>query len=69
MNILLDTLGDAKTSLSTMLTSKYVKPLREEAATWSLKLDEVSEVLQEVSIVKFDLFFFLIFCLKESCNF
>uniref|UniRef100_A0A7M5WW14 Dynein heavy chain linker domain-containing protein n=1 Tax=Clytia hemisphaerica TaxID=252671 RepID=A0A7M5WW14_9CNID len=47
MNHLLDTLGDAKTTLSAMLTSKYVKPLREEAATWSLKLDEVSEVLEE----------------------
>ena len=48
MNHLLDTLGDAKTTLSAMLTTKYVKPLREEAATWSLKLDEVSEVLEEV---------------------
>uniref|UniRef100_A0A7M5WVD3 Uncharacterized protein n=2 Tax=Clytia hemisphaerica TaxID=252671 RepID=A0A7M5WVD3_9CNID len=52
MNHLLDTLGDAKTTLSAMLTSKYVKPLREEAATWSLKLDEVSEVLEEWLLVE-----------------
>lgn len=51
MNNLLDSLEDSKTTLSTMLTSKYVKPLHEEAASWSLKLNEVSEVLEEVTII------------------
>ena len=48
MNNLLDSLEDSKTALSVMLTSKHVKPHRNEAASWSLKLNEVSEVLEEV---------------------
>lgn len=50
INNLLDSLEDSKTTLSTMLTSKYVKPLRDEAAAWSLKLNEISEVLEEVNL-------------------
>ena len=29
-----------------MLTSKYIKPLRTEAASWSIKLNEIGEVLE-----------------------
>ena len=32
--------------LAVMLTSKYIGPLRDEAASWAEKLKEVAEVLE-----------------------
>lgn len=34
--------------LATMLMSKYIQPLREEAAQWAAKLASVAEILQKV---------------------
>ncbi|XP_077973667.1 uncharacterized protein LOC120348568 isoform X2 [Styela clava] len=42
---LLELLEDAQALLATMLTSKHIGPLREEAASWAEKLKGVSEVL------------------------
>ena len=44
---LLEMAEDAKAMLAVMLTSKHVVPLREEAASWALKLKEVGEVLEQ----------------------
>ena len=43
---LLEQLEDAQALLAQMLTSRYVGPLREEAASWAEKLKEVGEVLE-----------------------
>ncbi|XP_025098007.1 LOW QUALITY PROTEIN: dynein gamma chain, flagellar outer arm-like [Pomacea canaliculata] len=43
---LLEQLEDAEALLATMLTSKYIGPLRDETATWAEKLKEVAEVLE-----------------------
>lgn len=48
MDHLLDTLEEGKSSLITMLASKYIKPLKEETAAWSIKLNEVGEMLEQV---------------------
>ena len=45
---LLEISEDAKASLAIMLTSKHVAPLRDEAASWAVKLKEVGEVLEQV---------------------
>ena len=45
---LLEIAEDAKSSLAIMLTSKHVAPLRDEAASWAVKLKEVGEVLDQV---------------------
>ena len=45
---LLELSEDAKASLAVMLTSKHVAPLRDEAASWAVKLKEVGEVLEQV---------------------
>ncbi|XP_071818739.1 dynein axonemal heavy chain 5-like isoform X4 [Apostichopus japonicus] len=44
---LLEQLENAQAILANMLTSKYVGPLREEAAGWAEKLRGVSEVLEQ----------------------
>ena len=44
---LLEQLEDAQALLAQMLTSRYIGPLREEAAGWAEKLKEVSEVLEQ----------------------
>eukprot|EP00795_Rhopilema_esculentum_P017364 gene17364-8957_t len=44
---LLEIAEDAKSSLAIMLTSKHVAPLRDEAASWAVKLKEVGEVLDQ----------------------
>ena len=44
-------LEDAKAQLAMMLTSKYIKPLRDEAASWALKLTDIGEVLDQVGPV------------------
>lgn len=43
---LLEQLEDAEALLAVMLTSKYIGPLRDEAASWAEKLKEVAEVLE-----------------------
>lgn len=42
---LLEQLEDAQALLAQMLTSRYIGPLREEAASWAEKLKEVRESL------------------------
>ena len=42
----LEQLEDAQALLAQMLTSKYIGPLREEAASWAEKLKEVAEGLE-----------------------
>jgi dynein heavy chain len=44
---LLEQLEDAQALLAQMLTSRYVGPLREEAASWAEKLKEVGQVLDQ----------------------
>jgi hypothetical protein len=43
---LLEQLEDAEALLAGMLTSRYIGPMREEAASWAEKLKEVGEVLE-----------------------
>ncbi|XP_041355189.1 dynein gamma chain, flagellar outer arm-like isoform X3 [Gigantopelta aegis] len=43
---LLEQLDDAQALLASMLTSRYIGPLRDEAASWAEKLKEVAEVLE-----------------------
>ena len=43
---LLEQLEDAQALLASMLTSRYIGPLRDEAASWAEKLKEVAEVLE-----------------------
>ncbi|XP_059166583.1 dynein axonemal heavy chain 8-like [Physella acuta] len=43
---LLEQLEDAEALLAMMLTSRYIGPLRDEAASWAEKLKEVAEVLE-----------------------
>ena len=43
---ILEQLEDAQAMLAQMLTSKYIGPLREEAASWAEKLREVGDVLE-----------------------
>ena len=45
---LLEQLEHTQIQLATMLMSKYIQPLREEAAQWAAKLANVAEVLQRV---------------------
>lgn len=42
----LEQLEDAQAMLAQMLTSRYIGPLREEAASWAEKLREVGDVLE-----------------------
>ena len=49
---LLEISEDAKASLAVMLVSKHVAPLRDEAASWAVKLKEVGEVLEQVHQLK-----------------
>ncbi|CAH1799095.1 unnamed protein product [Owenia fusiformis] len=44
---LLEQLEDAQALLAQMLTSRYIGPLREEAASWAEKLKEVAQVLEQ----------------------
>ena len=44
---LLEQLEDAQVLLAQMLTSRYVGPLRDEAASWAEKLKEVALVLEQ----------------------
>lgn len=44
---LLEQLDDSKAMLATMLTSRHVGPMRDEAANWAEKLKQVSLVLEE----------------------
>ena len=44
---LLEQLEDAQALLAHMLTSRYIGPLRDEAASWAEKLKEVGEVLEQ----------------------
>ena len=46
---LIEQLEHTQIQLATMLKSKYIQPLKEEAAQWAAKLASVSEVLQKVS--------------------
>ena len=46
---LLEQLEHTQIQLATMLMSKYIQPLREEAAQWAAKLANVAEILQKVS--------------------
>ena len=45
----IEQLEDTQIQLATMLQSKHIQPLREEATHWAAKLASVSEVLQKVS--------------------
>ena len=40
-------LEDSQASLASMLTSKYIGPLKDEAASWAAKLLSVSEVIEQ----------------------
>ena len=40
-------LEDSQASLASMLTSKYIGPLKEEAASWAAKLLSISEVVEQ----------------------
>ena len=44
---LLEQLEDAQALLAIMLTSRYIGPLRDEAAGWAEKLKTVAEVLEQ----------------------
>ena len=44
---LLEMLEDSQASLASMLTSKYIGPLKDEAASWAAKLLSVSEVIEQ----------------------
>lgn len=46
---LLERLENARTLLATMLMSKHISPLREEASQWAIKLASIADVLQQVS--------------------
>ncbi|RDD45872.1 Dynein heavy chain 5, axonemal [Trichoplax sp. H2] len=43
---LLEQLDDSQVSLASMLTSRHIGPLRDEAASWATKLNSVSEILE-----------------------
>ena len=43
---LIEQLEDAEALLANMLTSRFIGPMREEAASWAEKLKEVGEVLE-----------------------
>lgn len=43
---LLEQLEDAQALLASMLTSKYIAPLRDDTAMWAKKLKDVTEVLE-----------------------
>lgn len=64
MNQLLDSLEDSKDSLNDMLNSRHVAPLQDEAAVWSLKLNEVSEVLEEVTFIILSCIYSLVYSHK-----
>ncbi len=46
---LLEKLEHAEIELATMLMSKYIQPLREEAIQWAAKLSSLADILQQVS--------------------
>jgi len=45
---LLEELEHAQTQLATMLMSRHILPLKEEASQWAVKLTSILEVLQQV---------------------
>ena len=45
---LLERLEHAQTQLATMLMSRHILPLREEASQWAIKLATIAEVLHQV---------------------
>ncbi len=45
---LIEQLEHAHTLLATMLLSKHIAPLREEASQWAIKLGSVTDILQQV---------------------
>ncbi len=45
---LIEQLEHAHTLLATMLLSKHISPLREEASQWAIKLGNVADILQQV---------------------
>lgn len=45
---LLEELEHAQTQLATMLMSRHILPLKEEASQWAVKLASIAEVLQQV---------------------
>ena len=45
---LLEQLEHAQIELATMLVSRHIQPLREEAIHWAAKLASVSDILQQV---------------------
>ena len=51
MNRIMQVLEDGKISLTSMFSSKHVKPFREEAASWTVKLNEISGVIEQVSCI------------------
>ena len=51
MNRIMQVLEDGKISLTSMFSSKRVKPFREEAASWTVKLNEISGVIEQVSCI------------------
>lgn len=46
---LLEQLEHARTLLATMLMSKHIAPLKEEASQWAVKLANIADVLQQVN--------------------
>lgn len=46
---LLERLEHAQMELATMLMSRYIQPLREEAIQWAAKLSSLSDILQQVT--------------------
>ena len=49
MNRIMQVLEDGKMSLTSMFSSRHMKPFREEAASWTVKLNEISGVIEQVS--------------------
>lgn len=48
---LLEQLEHARTLLATMLMSKHISPLREEASQWAVKLANMADILQQVNVL------------------
>lgn len=46
---LIEQLEHTQIQLATMLMSKYIQPLKDEAAQWAAKLASVSDILQKVN--------------------
>lgn len=47
---LLEQLEHAQMELATMLTSRHIQPLKEEAIQWAAKLATISDILQQVYV-------------------